>query len=140
MSTSANEARAALNSIREITRVVERSSAAWNKGDLPEFIACYENSPNTVYMTSTRMLTGFAAIEKMYSEKPPDSHSAFGRGALSVVILRVMLLGREHALAFGRFALDRGSTQGGRTDGAFSLVLHQTPAGWQIVADHTGYG
>jgi hypothetical protein len=139
MATSTHEAHRELDCIREITLVLERSTAAWNKGDLPDFIACYENSPDTVYLTSTRMVTGFAAIASMYSEEQPNAHNAFGRGALSALILRVTLLGREHALAFGRFTLERSPTQGGETNGVFSLVLRHTLVGWRIVADHTGW-
>src|ERR1700683_4929628 len=94
-----------------IEDVLGRSAAAWNAGDLRGFLACYENSPETIYLNTTRLVTGYTAIEKMYCERSNTEH-AFGAGTLSMALLRVATLGSEHALAVGRYSLSQDAARG----------------------------
>jgi ketosteroid isomerase-like protein len=49
----------------------------------------------------------------------------------------VKLLGGDYASVIGQFHLKRTAAGGGDTSGVFSLLFHQTGAGWRIVLDHT---
>jgi ketosteroid isomerase-like protein len=116
--------------------MLDQSTAAWNARDLAGFIACYENSPETIYLTTAQVVIGYTAIHKMYFERFTND-DWFRRGVLSTSLLHVASLGSEYALARGRYLLNGDATHGGPTNGMFSLVLRRAPAGWRILADHT---
>lgn len=120
----------------EIKGVLERSAAAWSAGDLDTFMACYEDSPDTLYLTATQIVSGYAAIRSMYADRfgAEDGNSM---GDLTVKLLRVTQLGSEHALAVGLYSLQGVEISAGQHTGMCSLVLHSTAHGWRICADHT---
>lgn len=109
----------------EIESLLNRSAAAWSAGDLDAFMECYENSPDTVYISASRLVTGYEAIRAMYAER-------FGgaMGFLRIKVLQVKPIATSHAMAVGAYALDEHS-------GHCSLLLHETAHGWRISADHT---
>lgn len=110
---------------QEIESLLSRSAAAWSAGDLDAFMECYEDSPDTVYLSATRLVSGYAAIRAMYAER-------FGHamGSLKIKVLQIRPIGESHALVVGSYALDEHS-------GLCSLVLRASARGWRISADHT---
>lgn len=118
---------------REIEALLNRSAAAWSAGDLDEFMECYENSADTIYLTATRIVAGYAEIRSMYAQRF-GAGSERSMGILAIEVVRVTLLGSEHALAVGSISLE--GVRGGHK-GVCSLILHKTSRGWRISADHT---
>jgi ketosteroid isomerase-like protein len=116
-----------------IQRVLEQSADDWCAGDLDAFMRCYENSPDTVYLSSTQVVYGYSAIHSMYAERLRGTEPM---QPLKMTLLNVSRLGTTHALAVGRFTLGSGESVTSRA-GVWSLVLHNTDAGWRICADHT---
>jgi hypothetical protein len=110
---------------QEIEALLSRSAAAWSAGDLDAFMECYEDAPDTVYLSSTRLVSGYAAIRAMYAER-------FGptMGLLEFNVLQLKPIESSHVLVVGSFRLDE------RT-GNSSLLLRKTSRGWRISADHT---
>jgi hypothetical protein len=117
-----------------IEGILGASAAAWNTGDLAGFLPCYEGSPNTVYPNTTRVVTGYTAIQKMYSDRS-DTENAFGAGTSSMSLLRIAPLGSEYTLAAGRYSLSHVSAPGGTVRGVLSSIFRKTPAGWRITAE-----
>lgn len=113
--------------------VLEQSARDWSTGNLDAFMQCYENSPETVYLSSTRVVYGYSAIHSMYAERLSGPEPI---QPLRMTLLHVNRLGAKHALAVGRFALGTGDSAASQA-GLWSLVLHNTDAGWRICADHT---
>lgn len=134
MNTRWDDAGRAVDS--EIKGVLERGAAAWSAGDLDTFMACYEDSPDTIYLTATQIVSGYAAIRSMYAERF-GADDANSMGVLTVKLLRVTRIGSEHMLAVGLYSLEGVEVSQGRHTGMCSLVLHNTAAGWRICADHT---
>jgi uncharacterized protein (TIGR02246 family) len=134
--SAAADLRSAANLTVEIRQVLERSMAAWNAGDLEGFLDCYEHSPQTIYLSSARIATGYPAIETMYADRFGASSPAV-LGTLTMSLRQVTPLGSQHAFAVGRYLLNRDGVNGGSEHGVFSLVLRKTPLGWRIAADHT---
>ena len=116
-----------------IQHVLEESAREWSAGNLAAFMECYENSPETVYLSSTQVVYGYNAIHSMYAERLSGSGPM---QPLKMTLLHISRLGTKHALAVGRFALE-GSESAASRAGVWSLVLHNTDAGWRICADHT---
>jgi ketosteroid isomerase-like protein len=110
---------------QEIEALLSRSAAAWTAGNLDAFMECYEDAPDTVYLSPARLVSGYAAIRAMYAER-------FGRamGSLKFNLLQIKPIETSHVLAIGSFQLDEQS-------GNWSLLLRKTERGWRISADHT---
>jgi uncharacterized protein (TIGR02246 family) len=120
----------------EIKCVLDRSAAAWSAGDLDAFMACYEDSADTLYLSATQIVSGYAAIRAMYAQRF-DTKNGNSMGTLEMKLLRVTRLGPEHVLAVGLYSLEGAGSTEGRHAGLCSLVLHNTAPGWRICADHT---
>ncbi len=116
-----------------IAAMLMQSAQAWNRGDLRTFMQTYENSPQTVYISSATVVHGYAQIRARYAGQYRPGHM----GVLSVSDLAVRPLGSLYALATARWHLARPATQGGTVSGLFSLVVHRNATGWHIIADHT---
>ena len=110
---------------QEIEELLSRSAAAWTAGDLDAFMECYADAPDTVYLSATRLVSGYSAIRAMYAER-------FGQtmGSLRFKVLHIKPIETSHVLAVGCFYLDEHT-------GNWSLLLRKTGRGWRISADHT---
>ena len=123
-----------------IGAVLEAQVAAWNRGDIPAFMASYENSPETTFVGATSVNKGFQPILERYKKGYANKDQM---GTLTFKELDIRLLPTaagvtEYAVVTGRFHLDRNA-KGAATkdDGIFSLVWHKGPGGWKILLDHT---
>ena len=118
-----------------IAAVLQRSSAAWSRGDLDGFMACYEDGPQTSYIRPDGPVRGVAAIRALYAARFTAGGSGMGR--LTTDGLDVRPLGRDYALVTGRYRLERPAAGGGEAHGVFTLVFHRGTTGWRIISDHT---
>ena len=118
----------------EIRAMMSRSEAAWNRGDLAAFAKDYEDSPDTTFIGRDITHGGTQAILDRYRRGYPTREAM---GTLTFSEISVRPLGKDYALANGRFALKRTPAGGGDAAGRFTLVLHRTKAGWKIIHDHS---
>jgi uncharacterized protein (TIGR02246 family) len=118
----------------EIRTLLQKSEAAWNRGDLATFATDYEDSPETTFIGREITHGGTQAILDRYRRGYPTREAM---GTLTFSEIEVRPLGRGYALANGRFALKRTPAGGGDAAGRFTLVLRKTKAGWKIIHDHS---
>ena len=123
-----------------IQAVIDAQVIAWNRGDIPAFMASYEDSPETTFVGTASVNKGFEPILERYKKGYATKDQM---GTLTFKDLDIRLLpsssgATEYAVVTGRFHLDR-SAKGTATkdDGIFSLVWHKSTGGWKIVLDHT---
>ena len=123
-----------------IQSVIDAQVTAWNQGDIPAFMASYEDSPETTFVGTASVNKGFQPILERYKKGYATKDQM---GTLTFKDLDIRLLPSssgvtEYAVVTGRFHLDR-SAKGTATkdDGIFSLVWHKSAGGWKIVLDHT---
>ena len=116
-----------------MTRVLQDSATAWSRGDLEGFMASYERSPRTAFVTSTGVVRGWEAMRERYRKR---YGGAAGLGALTFSDLEETPLGPGYAILYGRFHLTRPGAAKEDT-GVFDLVMHRTRDGWRILSDHT---
>ena len=123
-----------------IRSVIDAQVTAWNQGDIPAFMASYEDSPETTFVGTASVNKGFQPILERYKKGYATKDQM---GTLTFKDLDIRLLPSssgvtEYAVVTGRFHLDR-SAKGTATkdDGIFSLVWHKSAGGWKIVLDHT---
>jgi ketosteroid isomerase-like protein len=122
-----------------IRAAIEAQAAAWNRADIPAFMASYEHSPETTFI-GANIGKGYEKILERYQKAYTTKEQM---GTLTFNDLEVRMLpgscGKaEFAVVTGRFHLER--TQKGeakKDDGIFSLVWRKGPYGWKIVLDHT---
>ncbi|HEX8419740.1 MAG TPA: SgcJ/EcaC family oxidoreductase [Sphingomonas sp.] len=119
-----------------IGKVLNDSAAAYTRGDLAGFLASYERSPQTTYVSGTQVIKGYDAIAQTYADrfrrKPGSSP-----GTLTLKLVDVRTLTPTHVLAIGQFKVVAPTGKGPPATGIFSLLFHKSAAGWRIAADHT---
>jgi uncharacterized protein (TIGR02246 family) len=113
--------------------VLEEQAKAWNRGDLKAFLAAYENS-RSITFTGKAVTRGFAAVQQRYEKNYGTPEKM---GTLVFDEIEVRMLGKNHALILGRFALTRTAAGGGDASGRFTLVAVRTKGGWKFIHDHT---
>lgn len=107
--------------------------AAWNRGDIPGFMAGYDNSESTTFVGAT-VTKGHAQVLENYKKRYPTRENM---GTLRFSDIEIRPLGPEHAVVIGRFHLDRSSAGGGEASGIFTLIFQKGKGEWKIILDHT---
>ena len=119
-----------------IGKTMNASVVAWSAGDLNAFMDSYEDSPDTLFIGSTGLVRGKAAIAARYAKQ-------FGTGGpgqlgkLSFETLEIRPTGEHYALMIGRYHLQPVDRTKPEATGLFSLVFHERDGRWRIVCDHT---
>jgi ketosteroid isomerase-like protein len=123
-----------------IRAIMEAQVAAWNRGDIPDFMASYEDSPETTFVGTASVSKGFATVLERYKQGYANKDQM---GTLTFKDLDIRLLPTaagvtEYAVVTGRFHLERAAKgTATKDDGIFSLVWHKGSVGWKILLDHT---
>ena len=115
-----------------IRSILEQQVAAWNRGDLDEFVASY--APHCTLVGRTIAETTRAQVLAHYRSKYPSRGT---RGKLAFSGLAVQQIEARVAAVTGHWDLRRNAANGGPVGGVFSLVLELLDGQWQIVLDHT---
>ena len=116
----------------QVTRMLEHSAGAWNRGDLDGFMNDYLNSPTTSYIGSSGRVAGWEAIRARYA---PLFQAGALRDSLRFERITTRPLGEDYALATARYVLFREGRV--TSSGPFTLVLWRTDEGWRIVHDQS---
>jgi len=116
-----------------IVQVLTTQTAAWNRGDIPGFMAGYWKSDSLVFIGRKGPTYGWQPTLANYQKNYPD---AAAMGQLDFSGLRVTLLAPTAAEVVGRWHLARPAELGD-LQGYFLLVLRQIDGKWVVVADHT---
>lgn len=116
-----------------VKKVLDDQVKAWNRGDLDEFVKGYLNSPGITFVGKT-VSRGYQGVLDRYRANYGDKQRM---GTLRFDEVEVKMLGKDHALILGKFALDRTAAGGGPASGRYSLVARKTKDGWKLIHDHT---
>ena len=117
----------------EISAMLARSAAAWNRGDRAGFMNDYARDSLTSYVTGGHVQYGWQPLYDRYQ----TAYFAPGksRDSLTFDDVRVRPLTTNLALCTARFALHRG--QRVIASGPFTLILAKRDDRWLIIHDHT---
>lgn len=119
------------SSSQAIMAVLQKQQAAWNRGDVDQFMQGYWNSTEVTFAGSSGITRGWQSVLERYRERYPD-RSAMGH--LDFSQLEVHPLGHDAAFVLGTWHLKRDTDDLG---GVFTLIFQRCPEGWKIVHDHT---
>jgi uncharacterized protein (TIGR02246 family) len=122
-----------------IRQVMDQQQAAWNRGDVADYMRGYKDAPDTTFVGSS-VRKGYRAILDSY-RKHYATKQQMGRLTFSDLDVRLLpdTSGEvRYAAVTGRFHLDR-TTHGeaAKDDGVFSLLWEKTAEGWKIILDHS---
>lgn len=114
----------------EICVMMDRSAAAWTRGDLETFMQDYADS--ATYVGSRGIVRGRTAITASYAPRfaPGAAHDS-----LAFSGVEVDLLAPEVAHVLARWTLARGDSV--IASGPTSLVMRRAGGRWRIVHDHS---
>jgi ketosteroid isomerase-like protein len=117
----------------DIRRVLDAQVAAWNRGDVREFMDGYDNSPSTTFVGAT-ITKGHAQVLANYLKRYPSRDKM---GTLQFSGHEIRPLDGDYASVVGHWHLTRAKEAGGDTGGIFTLLFHKTAQGWKVILDHT---
>lgn len=127
--TSAQKPNAADESAR-IVETLERQAAAWNRGDILEFMETYWKDDRLTFSGGGETMRGWQATLERYQKNYPKEKM----GKLHFDEISCDLLSPDAALVLGNWHLDHA---GEKKDGNFSLVLRKIDGHWLIIHDHS---
>ena len=114
-----------------IRAVLDAQVAAWNRGDIENYMNGYDRSPNTEFVGADSITRGWQDVLDRY-KKRYDTREKMGTLAFSD--LEITLLSNDAALVLGRWRLKRANDE---PHGTFTLLFRKRKAGWRIVHDHS---
>jgi ketosteroid isomerase-like protein len=115
----------------EITAVLQKQAADWNRGDLATFMNGYWKSDETIFAGAGGLARGWQAVYERYQKTYPDKKAM---GQLTFSDMEVHKTCADAAFVVGQFHLAR---ENDKFSGIFTLNFRKFPEGWKVVADHT---
>lgn len=116
---------------KQIAEVLHKQAAAWNKGNIEEYMHGYWNNDSLLFIGSKGPVYGYTPTLERYQKSYPDKEAM---GELSFSALTFKRLSQEYYFVTGRWSLQRDKDN---PNGYFSLLFRKIDKRWQIVADHS---
>lgn len=114
-----------------IRAVLDAQAAAWNRGDIEGYMDGYARSDTIVFVSGDTVTRGWQTVLDRY-KKGYDTREKMGTLEFSELEIKVM--GKDVAVAHGRWQLTRAADKPG---GRFTLIFRREGRNWRIVHDHT---
>jgi ketosteroid isomerase-like protein len=114
-----------------IRQIMADQAAAWNKGNIDEFMKGYWNSDALVFVGQSGLNYGYGTALANY-KKRYDSPEKMGQ--LFFTLLSIKRLSPDYCFVLGKWLLKRKI---GDVGGIYSLLFRKIGGRWQIVVDHT---
>ena len=115
----------------DITAVMDEQAAAWNRGDVVEFMKGYWNSDSLVFVSGDSVTRGWKPTLERYKK---NYNSREKMGFLKFSDLEIDVLSKTSAVVLGSWSLIRSADN---PHGKFTLIFKKIGGNWQIVHDHT---
>jgi ketosteroid isomerase-like protein len=114
-----------------IRRLMTDQTAAWNRGNIDDFMKGYWESDSLVFIGKAGPTYGYAAALARYkaSYDSPDK-----MGQLTFSEIKITRLSADYCFVIGKWALKRNA---GDVGGTYTLLFRRIGGQWVIVVDHT---
>lgn len=114
-----------------IRSVLVAQGEAWNRGDLPDYLASFARNEQTRHIFNHEITAGYSAIETRFQARYPDPSDM---GKISFSDLKVSVLAPDAASAFAHWTFEHGDKT---FAGVFTLIFRHLDGRWVIVHDHS---
>jgi uncharacterized protein (TIGR02246 family) len=115
----------------DISQVIQEQEAAWNRGDLDEYMQGYWNNDKMRFVSGDKFRYGWESTLAAYKKNYPDKATL---GTLKFTIKDIKMLSNYAAMVVGRWQLTRAKDQ---PHGVFTLLVEKIDDRWVITHDHT---
>jgi ketosteroid isomerase-like protein len=119
------------NAEKIIRGVLQTQTAAWNRGDLDNFMVGYWESDSLLFVGKTGATYGYQATLANYRKSYPTKDEM---GTLKFDIKQVRNMGKGTYFVLGAWFLER---KVGNVQGMYTLIWRKINGQWKIVVDHS---
>jgi len=116
---------------KPILDLLEIQRAAWNKGNLDDFMQTYWKSDSLLFVGQSGPKYGWQTTLDNYRRSYPDRAAM---GILTFDIREVRFITEQDAFVLGAWHLQREKDT---PNGYFTLLLKKIDGQWKIIADHS---
>ena len=119
------------NDEKAIVKILSEQDAAWNRGDLEDFMKGYWKSDSLMFIGKSGITYGWQKTLDNYKKGYPDTTAM---GKLNFEYIEMKQLSETYFFVVGKWHLTRTI---GNLNGAFTLLLRKINNTWVIVKDHS---
>ena len=116
-----------------VRKMLDAQTAAWNRGDLGEFMQGYWHAEEVTFFSGDTIIKGWERTLERYRMKYKSGGKQMGK--LSFSDDGVEMLGPDAALVRARWHLLMPDGQ--KLEGLTTLICRRVDGSWRIVHDHT---
>lgn len=114
-----------------IRQLLDQQTAAWNRGDIDQFMQGYWESDSLMFIGKSGVTYGWQNTLKNYKRGYPDTAAM---GKLRFELITVKRLSDEYYFVVGKWFLKRSI---GDIGGHYNLLFRKINGKWVIIADHS---
>lgn len=115
----------------QIRQLLAKQTAAWNRGDLEQFMQGYWDNDSLMFIGNSGVTYGWTNTLNNYKKGYPDTAAM---GKLSFTLLHVSKLSKEYYHVTGKWFLKRSIGDAG---GHYTLLFRRIKGRWVIISDHS---
>ena len=116
---------------RAIRDLLDKQSAAWNNGNLENFMEGYWKNDSLMFIGSSGVTYGWKNTLNNYKKGYPDTSKM---GKLTFTLLHIKKLSGRYYHVTGKWFLKRSV---GDVGGHFTLLFRRIRGEWVIISDHS---
>ena len=116
---------------KAIRNLLAEQTAAWNRGNIEEFMKGYWNNDSLMFIGQSGVTYGYNNTLTNYKK---NYSTADKMGMLSFDLIKVQRLSSEYYFVVGKWHLKRNA---GDVGGHYNLLFRKIRGKWLIIADHS---
>ena len=114
-----------------IRKILEEQTAAWNRGDIDDFMKGYWENDSLMFIGKSGITYGWTNTLNNYKKGYPDTAAM---GKLTFTLIQVKKLSKEYYHITGKWFLNRSI---GDIGGHYTLLFRKINGRWVIISDHS---
>ena len=116
---------------KAIRGILAEQTAAWNRGNIEDFMKGYWNSDSLMFIGQNGVTYGYQNTLMNYKK---NYNNADKMGTLSFDLIKVQRLSHEYYFVVGKWHLKRNA---GDVGGHYDLIFRKIRGKWVIISDHS---
>jgi len=116
---------------KQIRKILQEQSAAWNRGDIDAFMKGYWNNDSLLFVGKNGPTYGYSNTLNNYKKNYPNKDFM---GQLKFTLLEVKPLSKQLWMVLGKWELTRNA---GNVSGHYTLLFKKINGSWVIIVDHS---